>query len=238
MKISVTYPLPFYNAEVWSEFKPYTVRFCETWNKFPPGIDCVLNVWVIRGVIDDGIMSMFQGLPVVFNNYNGPGFHISAQQQSATDSKENCFEVNFTSRCYFHRSGWLERYYLARGQYGPALYGIADSLDSHHHLCTRGHAYDTDDMKQYPHLIDSRIKEYFQESGEGCLLDWFRSIGRKAYIVSWSGVREVIDRPVETENGWRCGDQSDVLIWDKHSDIYANASDADKAKLHRICYGP
>lgn len=229
MKTSVTYPLPLDNL---GTFEPFIKRFCDSWRAFPNLSECTVHVLYMGGELTDAIKQIFSGMPVEFVRYEGPGHHISAQQWWAGQG-ENRFEINMTSRCYLHRAGWLEKYTEARSMNGPGLYGIASSLrGGRHHVCTRAHAYDTFDMRKYPYVINTRPLEYFQESGGGCLLDWFRSIGRSAYLVAFTGSYLIGQVPVEIPNGWCFGNQSNVLVWDKHSDEYANSSNKDECCRH------
>lgn len=237
MKVSVIYPVPLESDEVWQIFRPAVQRFCLTWRLFPPGVRCGINVMCCGNEPDSEVKELFDGLPAQFCQCDALGADLGAQQFCAKLSDTGVFQVNFTSRMYFHRSGWLARLVSARNSFGPALYGLSASMEGgKFHLCTRGHCYDTDDFKLYPHDIVSRNQGVFFECGQGCLLDWFKSIGRDTYVVTWDYA--VTCSPGDRiPNGFRDGTQEQMLAWDKHTKIYADASPEEKERLESLAFG-
>jgi hypothetical protein len=152
---------------------------------------------------------------------------------------ENMFMIGMTSRCYFHRPGWLSKLVEARNQYGPGLYGLCANRETHLlHICCRCYAIDSDDFKSYPYVLNSRMMGFAFETGDGVPIGpahvWMQKQGKAAKVVMWDGV---YDEPewFTPNNRWRHGDQSNVLVWDKHTDAYANASPEEKERLAAYC---
>ncbi len=235
MKIQVVIPVPTESEEAWVMFKPYIQRFCDTWRQYPPGVRCTLFA-VTQGVDStDEIRDIFTGLPTRFVRHDH-GMDLGAQQYIAMMS-DDAFQVNMTSRCYFHRENWLARMVSARIKHGPALYGISTSREGGRmHICTRGHAYDVDTFKLYPHDITSRNQGVFFEVGSGNLLKFYRRIGMEGYVVFWCGER-MVDDLTFIEGGFRDGDQGQMLFFDKHTDYYAAADDQEKERLRSLMLG-
>lgn len=193
---------------------------------------CTLFAVVQGEDASEELFDMFQGLPAIFERYDH-GADLGAQQYIARLS-DDAFQVNMTTRCYFHREGWLARYVFYRNRLGPGFYGASHSREGGKlHVCTRGHAYDVEDFKLYPHNIISRDQGVFFECGQGCVSEWFTSIGRPRRVLGWNGDYSMSE---EIENGFRNGDQSNMLIWDKHTDIYRDADEAEKKRLRDMAY--
>ena len=237
MLVSVIYPLPLESTEVWEKFKPDVERFCSTWNQFPPGIRCQLRVMCCGNDPSPEVTALFKGMYPTFERYDGGGADLGAQQQAALSAPQNTFQVNFTSRMYFHRAGWLKPLVAARNMYGPLLYGMSHSTEGTEngpYVCTRGHCYDTDDFALYPETIDSKEEGFYFECVK--MTRWFESIGRAASVVTWDSTLPYIIGPKAVENGFRDGDQSQMLVWDRHTKIYADADDTEKKRLRTLAY--
>lgn len=88
----------------------------------------------------------------------------------------------------------------------------------------------------YPHLIDSRLKGPMFEIGanneHGNLMEWMERRGRPPRLVFFDGVREKPDW-FSVPKRFRNGDQSNMLVWDKHTDLYRAATPEEKANLEQ-----
>lgn len=241
--VKIVYPLPRDTEEVSKTFWPFAQRFVDTYKKFPPGHPHLLTVVVNKGAVNGEIIELFFGLPVEFIVYDGDGMDLGSQQLVA--QKENHFQVNMTSRMYFHRAGWLERLVQVRDTYGPGLYGMSASYEGGKlHVCTRGFCYDSKDFREYPTEITSRDQGVFFECGEGCLLEWYQARKQPYGIVTWDSAfvagkcRHCNERPTSSfdvymlsKNGFRDGAQQQMLCWDKHSDAYMTADVEEQGRL-------
>ena len=238
MRIACVLPCPNETPEVWSIFRPFIERFVSTWKEFPPGINCTLKpVWFIDP--NESEVSVFTGLNTVQEVYKGHGMDLGAHQFVAGLARHD-FQVNFTSRAYFHRKDWLVPLVKARLFYGPGLYGMSSSMEGGKlHICTRAYSYDVEDFQMYPAQITSRDQGVYFECGEGCLTEWFTAIGRIRLVVQFKGYFAPMEvgKPVFKENGFRQGDQSDMLAWDRHTDIYRDADPEEKVRLERLMRG-
>lgn len=247
MHVQVVLPIPMESKEVWDMFKPFIVRFCDSWRIWPPGIRCQLCAVTQGADANKEVRDLFYGMPVEFFRHD-EGMDLGAQQWIAEGS-DNAFQVNMTSRCYFHRTGWLARMLRFRMANGPGLYGASCSKEGGKlHVCTRAHAYDVDEFKLYPHDIVSRDQGVFFEVADGSITDWYWSIGKTPLIVTWADNSPYIvcspeihpSQTISSEcfgNGFRHGDQSDVLVWDRHTDLYAAADDREKERLRHLMMG-
>lgn len=247
VKICYTYPAE--NEEVRALFRPFAERFVDTYFKHRPGHLHVVTVVVNGTEVSADIVELFRGIPVEFKLYEGNGMDLGSQQMVASEGDH--FQVNMTSRMYFHREGWLDRLVEGRETYGPGLYGMTASHEGGRlHICTRGHAYDAKDFREYPHQIVNRDQGVFFECGEGCLLEWYQARKQPVFVVGWNGefgdgkcahCHELSGKNFQDyfthADGFRNGDQRNVLCFDKHTDAFRDADDQEKSRLTSLCRG-
>ncbi len=235
MKTKVILPLPF---DAWDTFEPFIERFVKTFKQFQPGCDYELIAMCCWGEPTDRVREMFYGIKAVFVPYMGDGADIGSAQHAAGLFGDDAFMVMMTSRCYFHREGWLKAMVDARIKHGSGLYGCSANHDTHRlHVCTRAYAMDAGDFKCYPHKIDSRLRGPLFEIGEaneyGNLMEWMEKYQKKpSRLVFFDRVAERPDW-FTVPNRFRDGDQSNMLVLDKHSDLFMGASDEEKALLQK-----
>lgn len=252
MKTVIVYPVPMENAEVWELFKPFVKRFVNTYGQFDPGAEHEL--WVVLNKSDLSpplidVVSEFYKVKCHFLTYEGGGADIGSFQYFAKQAMP-CFMVCCVTRVYFHREGWLARLVEARQTLGPGLVGTSASYEGgRFHLCTRCYAMDSDLFAGYPVVIDSRDLGTFFEIGRGNinggLADWFLNVLKLPVSIWFFNGGLFFDPkvfPLVTENplfknGFRDGNQSNLLVWDKHSDAYAIASAEGKEYLNGLMTG-
>lgn len=248
MKFVIILPLPL---DAWDVFYPFVQRFIDTFRTHPPGYDDYrLAVVVEGGTITKDIAAIFYGLKPAFFHCPHDGADIGGAQYVANHlgqlidlknvkSKEDwewidSWILGMTSRCYFHRAGWLSRLADAINKHGDGLYGASASFEGFMpHICTRGYALPAYYWREYPHLIDSRAKGPYFENGQWCLTSWCRSQGLECWQVTWDGEQQQ-EQWRTPRNIFRHGDQSNMLWWDKHTDWYAHADHHEKIRLIRL----
>ncbi len=235
MKTVITLPLPFDN---WTFFEPFIERFARTFKQFKPGCEYEVAAVCNWGDPTDKVREMFYGIKTKFVPYYENGWDIGGAQHVAHTLPDDVFMVNMTSRCFFHREGWLKMMVDAREALGAGLYGCSANHDGYRlHLCTRAYAMDAGDFKEYPRKIDSRARGPMFEIGAhneyGNLMEWMEaSRGKPSRLVFFDGVREKPDW-FTAPNRFRHGDQSNVLVHDFHTDIYKDAGDEMREILRK-----
>jgi hypothetical protein len=222
----LNYPLPLDN---WEKFRPAVEKFTETLREFDAGEGYLLRAMCAWGEPDKEVRELFRGIETDFIIYNGPGLDTGSAQFSADQMAQNNFMVCFTTRHYFWKDGWLKRLCDARRQFGPGLYGICANRETYPlHLSLRCFGIDSDDFKTYPYHINSKLRCHQWEVYYA--LAWMRGMGRPTKLVAWDGVWDEPDwfsRP----NRWRNGDQSNLLVFDAHSDAWRDGTPEVRAQL-------
>jgi hypothetical protein len=241
LKTVIVYPIPVDSSEVWTLFRPFVQRFADSLRQFDPG--CEYEIAAVMNHDDPGeeMNQKFEGLPVKYHRYDGFGFDIGSFQWYAHHCPEPCFMVCCVTRVYAWREGWLKALVDARSLLGPGLYGTSVSREGGKlHCCTRCYAFDSEDFKRYPHQIVSRDQGTFFEVYDGNVLDWFVKEDLEAHVVYWDGPTEILD----SNDVWcfaapeifRKGQQSNLLIKDRHTLLFDEASPEEKIRLARMCY--
>lgn len=231
MKAILTYPLPF---NVWTHYAAFAQRFARTFREFPPEADYELVVTTHWGEPTDFVREMFYDIKTRFQPFYGDGCQIGAQQEVSLMNEG--FIVGLTGHAYFHRSGWLRRLMEKREKFGPGLYGVCASQEGGKlHLRTSCYGVDSTYFNKFENPILSRDDCTKFECGEWCFSEWFeKTFQRAPLVVHWDSVNDLSEH---VENGYRDGNQEQLLVWDRHTDLYASASESEKAQLQRLAFG-
>lgn len=240
MTPAVIYPLPLDN---WDTFKVDVERFVQTWNEFRPGCPCTVTM-MIPPCRDERVLAESHTILGKFGEFNlrpysGRGADIGAHQQAAFQCDDEVM-VCLSTRVHFHRAGWLKRLMDCWDEFGPGLYGTAATREPGR-LCLRTHCYmmGSYDFQRYPHVINSRPRGHFFEWGyrnpDGSLTDWYQSLGGMTRVVYWDSCSDV--EWLAQDNIFRRGDQSNLLVWDRHTELWKNSSEHEKAVLATMAFG-
>lgn len=192
-------------------------RFMRTYNAHPPGYPHTL----------------------ILNTYDSPGRDIAAHQHIA--EKLNCdLAVFMSARTFFHKPNWLIRMAEAFDDDRDAFYGVMASSEAcpltmedrpNPHLRTCLFACKPSQLLKAP-LVRTVRDGFFFES------KWLSYIsGEDVRLVTWDNIFCYASEFRNTTNGFRQGDQSDLLAHDRHSAAYDAATPEQKAMLTRIADG-
>lgn len=217
------------------EFDDCSRRFVDTYKRFPAGIDHTIYVVCCNGVRDSQCEQIFSGVNVVFDQYDGGGWDIGCEQYMARKVDAD-FVIGMTTRSYFHREGWLRRFIEARNQYGEGLYGATGSYENFPHIRTAFYGVDRWIYQDYPYTIDSRNDGFKFESLHWNFTNYVAGLGYPCIMVTWDGC---YTKPHwrKAKNIFRSGDQSNMLVWDRHSLIYQQADVKNKQHLKACAEG-
>lgn len=236
---AIIYPVPMDN---WSTFKTDVERFAATFQQFELGCDAILFLMVPPCEDDQlkaEVSSLFDGINYQLRPYSGRGADIGAHQCASFQLDDRPM-VCLSSRVHFHRAGWLKRLMDCWNDFGPGLYGTAATREPGR-LCLRTHCYmlGSYDFQRYPHVINSRSRGHFFEWGDhnpdGSLTDWYQSLGGMTRVVYWDSCSDV--EWLAQDNIFRRGDQSNLLVWDRHTELWKNSSEHEKAVLATMAFG-
>ena len=234
MKTMLAYMVPI---DHWETYAASARRFSETYQLFPPEADHELLVMCCNGPVTESVTSLFQGLGARFETYCGGGWDCGAGQEAARIA--DCdFLVCANARVYFKRAGWLRRFVDARMEHGDGLYGATASYESlpyapgefNPHIRTSFYGCNPSTFRQFPFRIGSREDCFKFESGAWSFTRWFEERGEPCLMVTWDGCYERQDFR-KAPNIFRRGDQSNLIIRDRHTEMYEVADARQRAEL-------
>ncbi|HEY3932571.1 MAG TPA: hypothetical protein VGM58_09415 [Verrucomicrobiae bacterium] len=214
------------------DFLGHSKKFVDTYLKYPAGVEHDLIIGVCGVPLDKKAAEIFAPLKCTFIRLENAAWDISAHQQIA-HIIDSDFMVCCTSRTYFWKAGWLKRFVEARKQFGEGLYGSAGSFEFNPHIRTCFFGFNPMRLREYPYVIDTRKKAHFFECRKW---NFTKRFGRAAFMVTWDGVYQQANWRTPP-NIFRRGDQTNLLTWDKHSRIYADAKPSKKKILERDADG-
>lgn len=222
-------PFPYRDAER---------RFLDTYKQFKPQIPHELMVVDVAG---DGTLnpppndSLFDEVATMHVIHSGTGSDCGAYQ--AVASKLNAdLVVCCNTIVHFWRHGWLEPIVNAASQNGIGIYGPTASYQFNHHIRTPCIGFHPQVLYDYPHICDTRDKAVQFESGPENITLWARKRGYPCLMVTESQCYEEPDWRTP-DNIFRSGDQSNCLVWDRHTELYAKASPESQKQLKKAADG-
>lgn len=211
-----------------SSYAESSARFLDTYRKHKPTIPHDLVVVNCGSKEHDG---MFDGVAAGYANYNGGGFDCGTFKDVVpTLDCDLCVCCN--THVHFWRDGWLEPFVAAAEENGPGMYGATASYQFWPHLRTPCFAISPKVMAKYPRPCTNRDEACHVESGPCNLSFWAHAHHYPTLLVT--------QESCYTLNYWRTprdifrrGNQSNCLVWDRHTELYARASAEEKAQLER-----
>lgn len=182
---------------------------------------------------------MFPGQVKQFR-YDGGGWDCGAWQ-FASQNIDTDLLVCFNSSTYITGHGWLKRFVDAVEEYGDGLYGPLASYEIIPHIRTPCMIFQPSVMRDYPMEVQSREDTYRFESlgwpnGVPNVTQWVREKGLKTHLVTWDGSYDLPDWR-KPPNIFRCGDQSNLIVKDRHCEAYEISDAENKLRLENLANG-
>lgn len=211
-----------------------TARWLDTYRRFMPATPHDL-------VVVDSDVAAPKGEHADFSDdfrvYTGGGWDCGIWQWLAKTSDADLL-VCLNTSSYLHRPGWLERFAEAFTEHGPGLYGSMSSFYLSPHIRTPVYVFPPEIMRDYPVLCDSREKTYtFECAGmKQTFTSHCLAKGLPVKLVTWDECLDLADSR-KPDNIFRRGDQSNILVKDRHCDNYEASDEAGKRELERQADG-
>lgn len=139
---------------------------------------------------------------------------------------------------HFVRHGWLDRIVEEVERHGVGLYGPMTSRAHFDHIRTPCMIFQPRIIRRYPFLCDSRPKTYAFEclAGQNNFTLWCQRNGFPPRMITWDGCYDMPDWRSPENVFWK-GDQSNLLLKDRHADRYDAGNEQEKQKLNREADG-
>lgn len=161
--------------------------------------------------------------------------------QWASKNIESDLLFCLNSSCYITGDGWLKRFVDAVETHGMGLYGPLTSYEVVPHIRTPCFVFHPDVMKDYPMEVETRENTYQFESmgwpnGVPNFTQWVRKKGLPTVLVTWDGEYDLWQWRTPS-NIFRRGDQSNLIIKDRHVEAYEISDEENKRKLEGLADG-
>lgn len=212
-------------------YKAAAKRFADTYRQFPAGYEHKLYLINSNGGLTEEVASYFDDIPHEVIVYRGSGWDIGGQQYAAFTMPAEDWIMGLSSWTFFREEGWLRHFGQAIETHGDGLYGATTSFEHIPHV--RGTAYlvRCGLMHRYPHGINSREDSWKLEADpKTSLTTWILERGLGAWLVTRTEVVPIADSR-KPDNVFRRGDQSNILIYDKHTEVFDKAGAWEKKCL-------
>lgn len=212
-----------------SGFEAAAARFVDTYRNCPPEYAHSTVVVMNGGNVTADIKNMFAPLGPSYFLHDNSGWDIGAFLAVAQHIKSHmvlCCGAN----THFKKAGWLKRYVQVWRKLGPGMYGTMASNEVRPHLCTTGFATTPELLAAYPHKVETLEDRYEFEWGKGAFWRRVNKAGLPVKMITWDGVWGM-DQLRVPPNIYRRGDQSNCLIYFRHSDAYDAADAATKKRM-------
>lgn len=207
-------------------------RFLSTLKEFMPEMHFYLH-WVKCNESEKSIPKVHPD-EAIYYNYDGVGFDVGAWMKVASHI-DNDFVIFCNSLVFFNQHGWMEKLVDARERYGPGLYGYFASFENNPHIRTTIWACDPRSLRLYPEKIITRQDTLDFESGPK---RFGRFIEKRKEPVLWVAKDGVYDQSewASVKNGFRSGDQSNLLVMDRHTLIFDTIAPEHKPTLTKMTW--
>lgn len=230
MKITFVYVVPWNEYEA---YRPFVDRFCST-------AGSPLRTYLWCNPSEQDLRTTTTLHPYIV--YMGGGRDIGAFQHAA-HSVDCDILICANTRVHFKLQRWLDRLLEVWNQKGPALYGAtasrehmppapANAKHRNPHLRTSFFACPPQWLREYPYAVSNRQECYEFECGARSFTQRMLEARRRVFQVTWT---EVVPYPFRrVRNGYRDGDQSELLAFDRATDEYEAANPQQKMELERL----
>lgn len=229
MKIAVLYLKICRRIEKFPISTPYEVghkRFYDGYRKFKPAIPH--DLIIVRCGSTEGATD-FDAIATHYLRFDGWGSDCAAYQ-AVLRVLDYDLVLCMNTLAFPWRLEWLEPFVEAFKLHGHGIYGATASYERNPHLRTPAIAICPDVMRDYPFNTTNRSDSVEFESGFNSITLWAERNGYPTILVTADG-RYYRGDWRKPENIFRRGDQSNCLLWDRHTQIYADATPEEKTAL-------
>lgn len=180
---------------------------------------------------------LFDDYATEYVRYDGGGWDCGAWQFAGRNIEADLL-VCFNSSTYVTGGCWLNKFVEAVEEHGDGLYGPLTSYEVFPHVRTPCMIFQPHVINDYPHEVKTREDTYRFEclrwpDGTGTFTEWVRKKGLQTRLVTWDGSYDLPDWR-KPPNIFRRGDQSNLIVKDRHCEAYEVSDAENKSKLEGL----
>jgi len=218
MRIAIVYIYPLDGQD---HHGVQAARFIDSYRRNPPGMEHHTVIVCNGGKACVETERKFSFLPnVQLIEHDDRGMDIGGFLTASRLVKADLM-VYFGGNTYFRKPEWMVPVVRSWFRKGDTLFGASGHPGGQAHIWphirTTGFWMRPELFTQYcPDGIGNE-RRYELEHGESCLTNWFKNKGMTPWVVSWTGEHH-LHTCREIPNAYQCGDQSNLIFGDKHSE--------------------
>lgn len=173
--------------------------------------------------------------------YDGGGWDCGAWH-FASRNIESDLLVCFNSSTYLTGDGWLKRFVSAVEKFGDGLYGPLASYEIQPHIRTPSMVFQPHVGRDYPMEVLTREDTWrfevfgFQNQDVPNFTQWVARKDLATMLVTWDGEYDLPDWR-KPDNIFRRGDQSNLIVKDRHCEAYEVSAPEGKRVLEALADG-
>lgn len=180
---------------------------------------------------------LFDDYATEYMRYDGGGWDCGAWKFAGQNIDTDLL-VCFNSSTYVTGGCWLNKFVEAVEKNGDGLYGPLSSNYIQPHIRTPCMIFQPKIVKAFPWEVRDRDDTYrFEVFGfppvNQNFTQFTRRIGYKTMLVTWDGVYDQWDWR-KPDNIFRRGDQSNLIVKDRHCEAYEVSDAENKVKLEQM----
>lgn len=220
------------------EYRHGEQRLIDSWMKYDSGYPyewTVINRYADPPPYEYKFTGMMHKL-----RYDGGGWDCGAWQFAGRNIDADLL-VCFNSSTYVTGDGWLKRFVDAVEIFGDGLYGPLTSHEIVPHVRTPCMIFQPHVINDYPIQVNSREDTYrFESFGFSNdvpnFTQWVRNRGLQTLLVTWDGIYDMSAWRIP-DNIFRRGDQSNLIVKDRHCEAYEASAPEGKRVLEILADG-
>lgn len=222
--IYISYVIPGYTAGAPSPegYRSFIERFAKSYHSFAANCEHKLILIDSNQGLNSEIRSLFSEIPYEVLPYSAAGWDIGAHLFAARNLDAHDFILCLSTSAYFQREGWLAAFDKAAAEKGDGLFGSMSSFERRPHIRSTGFMIRAGWLHSYPGVCNSREEAMAFESGPDSITAWMLLNGNHVWLVTPQATVSLAQSR-DLENVYRHGDQSNIWIRDRHTDLFDEA---------------
>ena len=203
-------------------------RFRNYYLEFDSGVEHDLVICTSGSKITEGSKEIFKELRYKTFPYYGRGWDVGAYQYAATRLQGYQRVLFLNSEAHVCCDNWLQKFSAAWDKYGSGIYGASSSFEIAPHIRTCAMMTSPTLILEYPYRIKSRYDAGLFENSPKNFSLWAAFKGVPVYVVLKNSSPSLFRSRCKA-GVFRSDEQQELIIQDRHSLLFRNASGDQKA---------
>lgn len=211
-------------------------NFVESYKKVLGTVSHQLVIVTSGGEISPAKANLLSEFEYEVIRYQGQGWDVGALVHASKELPFFDTLLFLNSQVQITSPRFLERFVESWEENGPGLYGASSSFEVSRHIRTSCIAAPPGVFSSYPRPTSSRFDATVFEHSPNSISHWAKEGGLNPLVV-YSDETLPLDQSRSKSDIFRSGNQSKLMISDRHTRIYDEADESEKIRLQRLADG-